>query len=156
MLNVTQAERRSGAIAEVVNAYAAGLGYRPSAKGKRRRIVSHTDPAIDNGGGDDDDTHGDAASETTAGTVTTSASAGASSSLSSRSNPATDWWTDGGVSNRWALSPAVQKALFLCLQAGAVAHMSLKQRRALEVPWVKVRAPGGRTVGGGNHEIHYS
>lgn len=142
MLNSAQAERRSGAIAEVVNAYAAGLGYRPSTKGKRRRLVD----SGGGGGGDDDDTHGDTASETTAGTATTtSASVGASSSLSSRSDPAKDWWTDGGVSNRWAMSPAVRKTLFLCLQAGAVAHMSLKQRRAVEVPWVKVRVPGGRS-----------
>eukprot|EP00752_Nemacystus_decipiens_P014275 g12696.t1 len=130
----SMAERRSGAIAEVVNAYAAGLGYRPSTKGKRRRVVDNGGK----GGGEDDDTHGDTASETTAGTATTtSGSAGALSSLSSRSNPAKDWWTDGGVSNCWAMSPPVRKTLFLCLQAGAVAHMSLKQRRAIEVPWVK-------------------
>lgn len=143
---VTQAERRSGAIAEVVNAYTAGLGYRPSTKGKKRRIVRHTDQNIDNGdggGGDVDDAHGDTASETTAGTATTSTSVGTASSSSSRSNPAKDWWSDGGVSNRWAMSPSVRKTLFLSLQAGAVAHMSLKQRRAIEVPWVKVRVLGG-------------
>lgn len=152
MRDVAQAERRSDAIAEVVKAYAAGLGYRPSTKGKRRRVVSRADPHTDTGGGGggDDDTHGDAASETTAGTGTTSASSGASS-LSSRYNPAKDWWSDGGVSNRWAMSPAVRKTLFLCLQAGAVAHTSLKQRRAIEVPWVKVRVPEGRRGADGTH-----
>lgn len=111
--------------------------------------MSRADPIVANeggggGGGDDDDDHGDTASETTSGTAATSASGEASSS-SSRSNPATDWRSDGGVSNRWAMNPAVRKTLFLSLQAGAVAHMSLKQRRAAEVPWVKVRVPGGRS-----------
>ncbi|CAN0464748.1 unnamed protein product, partial [Ectocarpus sp. 8 AP-2014] len=44
----SMAKRRSGPIAEVVKAYAAGLGYRPSTKKKHKRIV---DGAGGNGGG---------------------------------------------------------------------------------------------------------
>lgn len=141
----------------MVNAYVAGLGYRKSTKGrgkkKKRVVVPRADPSINHGdggsvgsvgsgrtgsgGGSVDDGDDDNASEATtcSGTVTSLAS-----SSSSRSNPAKDWWTDGGASNRWAMGPTVRKALFLSLQAGAMAHMSLKERRVAEVPWLKVGA----------------
>lgn len=55
------------------------------------------------------------------------------------------WSDDGGGaaaaaanSNRLAMGPVARKALFLSLQAGAVAHLSLKERRAAEVPWIEV------------------
>lgn len=158
-----QAERRSGAIAEVVNAYAAGLGYRPSTKGKNKRVVPSavvgTGAAGAGGDGDDGDDgdNADAASEGTSGTLATAASSAGGSSSSSRSRQIPEWLTDGGAGNRWAMGPAARKTLFLSLQAGAVAHLSLKQRRAAEKPWVKVRtiktlrsgAERGRSAGFG-------
>lgn len=141
---VVQAKRRSGAIAEVVNAYAAGLGYRPSTKPPKKRAILQATPEMGagaSGGGDDDDvdTVSEATDATGAPSASVAVSATSSLSSSSKPNPATDWWTDGGVSNRWAMGNAVRKKLFLALQAGAVAHMSLKQRRAAEKPWVKVK-----------------
>ncbi|CAM9303164.1 unnamed protein product [Ectocarpus fasciculatus] len=127
----SMAKRRSGPIAEVIKAYVAGLGYRPSTKKKHKRIV---DGGGDNGGGGSGDGTDDG---DTASVETVATSRSAASSLSSGEHPATDWWTDGGVSNRWAMSPAVRKTLFVSLQAGAVAHLPLKQRRAAELPWVE-------------------
>lgn len=129
----------------MVKAYAAGLGYRPSTKKKHKRIVDGAGGNGGGGGSGDGTDDGDTASVET---VATSLSAG--SSLSSGEHPATDWWTDGGVSNRWAMGPAVRKALFLSLQAGAVAHLPLKQRRAAELPWVEVRFPHKQWVGNGD------
>ncbi len=155
-----QAERRSGAIAEVVNAYAAGLGYRPSTRGKNKRVAPQAAGACtdDDGGtaGDDGD-NADAASESTGGTLATAASSAGGSSSSSRSRQVPEWLTDGGAGNRWAMGPVARKTLFLSLQAGAVAHLSLKQRRAAEKPWVKVRtmknlAERGLPAGPGGQE----
>ncbi|CAM9821927.1 unnamed protein product, partial [Ectocarpus sp. 4 AP-2014] len=128
----SMAKRRSGPIAEVVKAYAAGLGYRPSTKKKHKRIVDGAGGNGGGGGSGDGTDDGDTASVETVAT-----SLSAVSSLSSGEHPATDWWTDGGVSNRWAMGPAVRKTLFLSLQAGAVAHLPLKQRRVAELPWVE-------------------
>ncbi|CAN0281875.1 unnamed protein product, partial [Ectocarpus sp. 12 AP-2014] len=128
----SMAKRRSGPIAEVEKAYAAGLGYRPSTKKKHKRIVDGAGGNGGGGGSGDGTDDGDTASVETVAT-----SLSAASSLSSGEHPATDWWTDGGVSNRWAMGPAVRKTLFLSLQAGAVAHLPLKQRRAAELPWVE-------------------
>ena len=126
----------------MVNAYSSGLGYRPSTKGKNKRVVSYASGGVDEDGGlggdGDDGDNADAASASTSGTLATSASAGASSS-SSRSRQVPEWLTDGGAGNRWAMGPVARKTLFFSLQAGAVAHLSLKERRAAEKPWVKVR-----------------
>lgn len=37
------------------------------------------------------------------------------------------------------MSQTARKSLFITLQAGRVAHLSLRERAAAEIPWVKVR-----------------
>lgn len=113
----------------MVEAYAAGLGHHaPSTK--RRLVGTPSTPEKSIGGGRKDE--GD-------GTTTAVSAGGAAAAAAAR-----DLWSDDGrggrasSSNHLAMGPVARKALFLSLQAGSVAHLSLKERRAAEVPWIQV------------------
>lgn len=51
-----------------------------------------------------------------------------------------DWRSDNEDGNRWGATAVARKALYFSLQAGAAAHLSLKERMAAEAPWVKASA----------------
>lgn len=50
---------------------------------------------------------------------------------------AIDWNSDNGDGNSWDGTTVARRSLYFSLQAGAAAHLSLKERMAGEVPWVK-------------------
>ena len=90
----------------MVKAYAAGLGHHPPST--KRLLGTPFTPEKNIVGG----------SKGEGGEATTSTVSGGAAA-------AKDLWSDGGgdvaSSNRWAMGPVARKALFLSLQAGAVA-----------------------------------
>lgn len=131
--SVSKAKRRSGEIAQVVEAYTAGLGYRPQAQHHPNVDVA---------------TEGDVASDGVGIDGRGSGVGDASKAVRRKQPIAPDWCLDGGAGNRWAMGLVARRALHYSLQAGAVAHLPLKERLEAEVPWVKVRRKTGRRVWG--------
>lgn len=126
-----QVKRRRAEIAEIEQAYVAGLGA-------PKFLVwhggeSHTSTNV--GAGD--------------GTSPVAAAA-----LITGTSPR-DQYLDIGAGNRWASSDAARMALYYSLEAGAVAHLSLKTRAKEKALWVKVKAAHvtAEQIAGGRNEI---